>query len=83
MTYPDRSDRISINRVESLQEQIADDILAQIKSGAIRDRLPSEDKLEAIYGVSRVTIRGAIQRLKDAKIVTPVQGRGTFVTGKP
>lgn len=83
MTYPDRSDRISINRVESLQQQIADDILVQIKSGAIRDRLPSEDQLEAVYGVSRVTIRGAIKRLKDAGIVTPVQGRGTFVTGKP
>lgn len=83
MTFPDRSDRISKDRFKSLQQQIADDIVDQIKSGAIKGRLPTEEQLEEAYRVSRVTVRGAIKRLKEAGIVAPSQGRGTFVIGKP
>ena len=70
-------------RPESLQEQIADDIRLLIKSGVFSGRIPSEPKLEEMYGVSRVTIRGAISILTEANIVKPVRGRGTYIIGKP
>lgn len=73
----------SRSRRESLQQQIADDIRNLIKSGEFKDVIPSEPNLEQMYKASRMTIRGAINILKKAGIVEPVQGRGTYITGKP
>jgi biotin operon repressor len=42
--------------------------------------LPRERDIEKMYGVSRITVRKAIQELTKAGIVTPVQGRGTMVS---
>src|ERR1700760_4975297 len=43
------------------------------------DRLPSEDELLARFGVSRITVRRAIQNLIQRGIVEIQRGRGTFV----
>ncbi|WP_158945164.1 GntR family transcriptional regulator [Granulicella sp. S190] len=43
------------------------------------DRLPSEDELLARFGVSRITVRRAVQNLIQRGIVEIQRGRGTFV----
>lgn len=47
------------------------------------DRLPSLEALMAEFDVARVTIRQAIDLLAREGLVSPQQGRGTFVTGAP
>lgn len=46
-------------------------------------RLPSLEALMAEFGVARVTVRQAIDLLAREGLVSPQQGRGTFVTGAP
>ena len=49
----------------------------EYKSG---DRLPNESELCDLYGVSRITVRRAIQDLADEGFLERKQGKGTFVT---
>ena len=44
------------------------------------DRLPSEMELSEILGVSRLTLREAVNALKHEGIVNSIQGKGTFVS---
>src|SRR5690606_30090334 len=61
--------------------QIANDLEQQIKSGALRpdDQLPNEKALAASYGVSLITVRGAMRVLIDKGAVARYPGKGTFV----
>lgn len=43
------------------------------------DRLPTEDRLIEQFGVSRITVRRAVQNLVARGVVVTRQGRGTFV----
>ncbi|MEM5592414.1 winged helix-turn-helix domain-containing protein [Niallia circulans] len=43
-------------------------------------KIPSETQLQKLFNVSRVSIRSAIQRLRDLGIVVTYQGKGTFVS---
>ncbi|MGW3952276.1 GntR family transcriptional regulator [Streptomyces sp. NPDC004752] len=43
------------------------------------DRLPSENELAALHGVSRVTTRAALQELERRHLVRRAKGSGTFV----
>jgi len=43
------------------------------------DLLPSESEIERKYGVSRITVRKAIEELSREDIVVKKQGKGTFV----
>ena len=43
-------------------------------------RLPAEDVLGTLYGVSKVTVRQALKDLAEAGYVRREQGRGTFAT---
>jgi GntR family transcriptional regulator len=47
------------------------------------DQLPSEGALCDEYGVSRITLRRAVEELIANGLLVRVQGRGTFVTAPP
>jgi DNA-binding GntR family transcriptional regulator len=82
MALEDRSSRINHAGARPLWRQVADDLRDDIESNRMRPgaRLPSETDLGYQYGVSRVTVRHAIQALSDDGLVEAVHGRGTFVT---
>ncbi|WP_440708176.1 GntR family transcriptional regulator [Herbiconiux sp. YIM B11900] len=60
---------------------IYDDIVAQIRSNALEPaaQLPSEHDLSKRYGVSRMTVRQAMDLLAVDEFITRRQGSGTFV----
>ncbi|MDW9852003.1 GntR family transcriptional regulator [Sinorhizobium meliloti] len=47
------------------------------------DKISTLEELESEFGVARVTIRQAIELLRDDGLLDAQQGRGTFVSGKP
>jgi GntR family transcriptional regulator len=65
-----------------LYVQLADVLRQRITRGHWRagDRLPSLDDLGKEFDVARVTVRQAVDVLAREGIVSPQQGRGTFVT---
>ncbi|CAA7613992.1 FadR/GntR family transcriptional regulator [Magnetospirillum sp. UT-4] len=64
-----------------VSDRVTDRILARIASGewAPGQRLPGERKLAEDMGVSRVSVRAALQALKTQGFVDAVQGGGTRV----
>lgn len=64
--------------------QIKDDIISDIKSGALQpgDKVDSESALKKRYGVSTITVRKAFNDLISEGYLIGVQGVGTFVTKK-
>lgn len=46
-------------------------------------QLPTLEHLTAEFGVARVTVRQAVQRLVQEGLVSAQRGRGTFVTARP
>src|SRR5215510_5622334 len=56
-------------------------LLEQIRTGKMKpnDKLPAEDELAATYGVSKATVRQALNELAVAGVLRREQGRGTFV----
>ncbi len=65
-----------------LYHQLAEVIKKQIISGVYHpgDLLPSESKLVEDFGVSRTTVRLAMDSIKEMGLVLREQGKGTFVT---
>src|ERR1700710_780567 len=63
--------------------QIADIFRQRIARGIWAQglRLPANELLAAEFGVSRVTIRQAVELLARDGIIEAQQGRGTFITG--
>ena len=61
-------------------QRIRDELRELVHTGACRpdDRLPSENELVRRFGVSRVTVRQAIDALREAGFVYSVQGKGSF-----
>lgn len=61
--------------------QIHNDIKRSIESGKwkIGDRIPSERELAVDFGVSRMTLRQAVQTLVDEGILERHVGSGTYV----
>lgn len=64
-----------------LYHQLHRHLLARIQGGELKpdDRLASEEELATAYGVSKITVRHALQQLALAGYVRREQGRGTFV----
>ncbi|EGX59757.1 GntR family transcriptional regulator [Streptomyces zinciresistens K42] len=60
---------------------IYDDLVSQIRSGSLAPgtRLPGETDLARQYGVSRMTVRQALDLLDAERCVVRRQGSGTFV----
>jgi GntR family transcriptional regulator len=81
MSLPDKRNRISHRAPRLLWQQVCDDLLADIRSGALTvdDRLPSELDMAEQYGVSRDVIRRAKEELAGEGWLIVLHGRGTFV----
>jgi DNA-binding GntR family transcriptional regulator len=81
MSLPDRSGRINHDSATTVSAQVAADIEADIDAGTIAPdtRLPSEVELAQQYGVARITVRRALDELRERGKVVTVQGKGTYV----
>jgi len=66
---------------ESTLEVIVQQIKDQIKKGILKpgEKLPSERKLADLLGVSRASIREAIQALAFSGYLEVIQGKGTYI----
>lgn len=78
------SDMSTLPSSGTLSGSIATDLRQRISRGewGNGDRLPSEHSLASEYGVSRATIRTALQDLESRGITVTRRGVGTFVTGQ-
>ena len=65
-----------------LYAQIKDALREQIIDGTYRqhDRIPSEADLMRSFGVSRITVRQALNSLENERLIFKVAGKGTFVS---
>jgi len=72
-----------LNAATPRYQQIKAFILSRVSSGewSPEDRVPSENELVKLTGVSRVTVNRALRELADAGLLVRVQGVGTFVAG--
>jgi GntR family transcriptional regulator, transcriptional repressor for pyruvate dehydrogenase complex len=69
--------RLPNHRVESAPEQIGRAVKDWILDGTLQpgDRLPTEEQMTAIFGVSRPTIREALRELRAAHLLSSGRGR--------
>jgi DNA-binding GntR family transcriptional regulator len=72
---------IERNSAVAIYEQIADQLRDQIQGGELKpgQRLPTEPELMRSCGVSRSTVRVALNVLEDEGLLTRRAGKGTFV----
>jgi len=70
------------NRQIPLHYQIADYLLDMLKRGEMKplENLPPEEEMREIFGVSRTTIRRALDHLHGKGFIIRKQGKGTFWT---
>ncbi|MCY7843758.1 HTH-type transcriptional regulator LutR [Bacillus licheniformis] len=68
------------NIVNMVYEQLKENIASG--NWAPGSKLPSETQLQKMFNVSRVSVRSAIQRLRDLGIVVTYHGKGSFVSEK-
>lgn len=64
--------------------QLADELRRDIQAGVYAEgrRIPTEAALQAEHGVSRHTVRGALQQLLADGLIYRIQGSGTYVSGR-
>jgi len=64
-----------------LYSQIREALRNQILDGTYKshERMPSENELVTSFGVSRVTVRQALNDLKSEGLIFKIHGKGTFV----
>ena len=65
-----------------IYSQIAEALRLQIQSDELKagENFPSERELAELFGVSRMTVRQAVQRLRQEGLIYYERGVGTFVT---
>lgn len=67
------------------KNNVSVEVMQQIKDNILRgewkpgSKIPSENELKAMFGVSRNTVRGALQQLIALNILSSKHGGGTFV----
>lgn len=68
-----------------LYMQVKGSLTSKISSGSIRphEKLPSERELCDLYNVSRLTIRQALNELKNEGLVYSAHGKGNYVSSTP
>ncbi|HEY9371723.1 MAG TPA: winged helix-turn-helix domain-containing protein [Streptomyces sp.] len=69
----------------SAYAQVADDLRRKIAAGGLKagQRLDGNAKLAERYGVAAMTVRHALDILRDEGLIVSQQGRGTFVASDP
>jgi len=80
-----RDEKLNSSSAEPLYAQLAARLDEAISSGRLKsgDQVPSEAALMETYGISRVTVRQALQQLiRNGKLVAK-RGKGTFVARAP
>jgi len=67
----------------TLYMQLAKQIEQEIASGKYgpHERLPTEQQFVDALGVSRITVRQALNHLAEGRLIIKKQGKGTFVAG--
>lgn len=79
-----RPEGLHLQKVRPAYEQVAEQLRQQILDGRLRagDRLPSENELLTLFGVSRSTLREALRALAARDLVHTERGvtGGTFVS---
>jgi DNA-binding GntR family transcriptional regulator len=82
VSWEDRAGRIDRDGPDLVWKQVADDLRADIESGALPagSKIPGEVELAEIYGVARATVRSAVWELRKLDLLQVTHGRGTFVT---
>lgn len=65
--------------------RVKEALTQSIGAGTYRpnDRLPTEDALMRTHGVSRITVRRALDLLQQEGLIERFAGRGTFVASRP
>ncbi len=69
-------------RVAPLYQQLVDNVCAEVAEGRLKpgDRLPTEVEFSRLSGVSRITVRQALDILRQRGLVERFPGRGSFVS---
>ena len=69
---------------QPLYKQLVNDLTDKIQAGELPEgsRLPSEQEISTLYGVSRITVRTALKELAKEGLIISKQGKGTFVGKK-
>lgn len=75
------TDLIERNSSVPLYQQLEDILYTKISAGewAPGERIPSENELNRIYGLSRMTVRGVLTKLTSEGVLVRVAGKGTYV----
>lgn len=72
--------KLDRENARALHAQLSDRLRREFQSSyAPGDRIPTEDEICRNYGLSRVTVRRAIQTLVDGGLLLRRQGKGTFL----
>jgi GntR family transcriptional regulator of arabinose operon len=74
-------DSSAVPKYKQLQSEIERLIAENVLK--VNTRLPGENEFFSRLGLSRTTIRKALQPLEEAHLIYRVQGQGTFVGSKP
>ncbi len=64
-------------------QEIADELRERLADAAVGSVLPSESEMSAEYEASRVTIRRALEIVRDEGLIAARQGFGWYVAGEP
>ena len=65
--------------------QIYEHLLREITSGNLKagERMLSEKELCAVFAVSRITVKKALEMLAESRLISRHRGKGSFVEGPP
>ena len=64
-------------------QEIAEELRVRLADAPVGSVLPSESEMSAEYGASRVTIRRALEIVRDEGLIAARQGFGWYVEGEP
>lgn len=72
------------NSSSPLHKQLSDRLRQDIQNGvyASGQKMPTEFELSKMFGVSRITVRNALNTLAQEGLFTRIRGKGTFVSHK-